>query len=165
MKMSGFESPNGNQGEGAGFDRAFSLQQIIRTQFALRGNRPTQKDADLSAKFSEETMRILEAGGASGVTLQRRIQLFASVTLLELQIGKKPEPEQLAPFLESTMGLASADSLTRDDWSALNAARTRMSALVADPKWSMVHGGHIAMTCLTLLSLYDVSILNMSYSG
>ena len=58
------------------------------TQFALRGTQPTQKDADLSAKFSEETMKVLEAGGASSVTLQRQVQLFASVTLLELQVGK-----------------------------------------------------------------------------
>ena len=153
------------QGESAATSRAISLRRIIRTQFALRGAKPTQNDADLSSKLSEETMRVLEAGGASGVTLQRRVQLFASVTLLELQIGEKPKPEQLAPFLEDTMGLDGARVLTRDDWSALNTARKEMSALIADPKWSMVHGGHIAMSCLTLLSLYDISLLNVFYSG
>jgi hypothetical protein len=110
-------------------------------------------------------MKVLEAGGASGVTLQRQVQLLASVTLLELQVGKKPKPEQLAPFLEGTMGLDGARALTREDWSALNAARQKMSALIADPKGSMVHGGHIAMSCLTLLSLYDISLLNISYPG
>jgi hypothetical protein len=110
-------------------------------------------------------MKVLEAGGASGVTLQRQVQLFASVTLLELQIGNKPKPEQLAPFLEGTMGSDGTLALTREDWGALDAAREKMSALIADPKWSIVHGGHIAMTCLTLLSLYDISLLNVSYSG
>ena len=157
--------PDDCQGEGATFSRAFDLRRILRTQFALRGTQPTQKDADLSTKFSEETMKVLEAGGASGVTLQRQVQLLASVTLLELQVGKKPKPEQLAPFLEGTMGLDCTRALTREDWSALNAARQKMSALIADPKWSMVHGGHIAMSCLTLLSLYDISLLNISYPG
>ncbi len=152
-------------GEGGTFSRAFDLRRILRTQFALRGTQPTQKDADLSTKFSEETMTVLEAGGASGVTLQRQVQLFASVTLLELQVGKKPKPEQLAPFLEDIMGLDGAHAITREDWSALNAARGKMSALIADTKWSMVHGRHIAMSCLTLLSLYDVSLLNFSYPG
>jgi hypothetical protein len=153
------------QVQGATFSRAFDLRRVLRTQFALRGTQPTQKDAELSTKFSEETMKVLEADGASGVTLQRQVQLFASVTLLELQVGEKPSPEQLAPFLEGTMGLDGARALTREDWSALNAARGRMSALIADTKWSMVHGGHIAMSCLTLLSLYDVSLLNFSYPG
>lgn len=153
------------QGEGATFSRAFALRRILRTQFALRGTQPTQKDADLSAKFSEETMKVLEAGGASSVTLQRQVQLFASVTLLELQVGKKPKPEQLALFLEDIMGLEGADAITREDWGALYAARGKMSASIADPKWSMVHGGHIAMSCLTLLSLYDISLLDVSYSG
>lgn len=110
-------------------------------------------------------MKVLDAFGASGGTLQRQVQLFASVTLLELEVGKKPKPEQLEPFLEDIMGLDGAHAITREDWSALNAARKEMSALIADPKWSMVHGGHIAMSCLTLLSLYDISLLNFSYPG
>ena len=153
------------RGESAATSRAVSLRRIIRTQFALRGTKPTQIDADLSSKWSEETMKVLEEGGASGVALQRQIQLFASVTLLELKVGKKPRPEQLAPFLENTLGLEGARALTREDWSALNEARGKMSVLIADPKWSVVHEGHIAMSCLTLLSLYDISLLNMSYSG
>jgi hypothetical protein len=151
--------------ESAATSRAISLRRIIRTQFALRGTKPTQRDADLSTKWSEETMKALEEGGASGVTLQRQVQLFASITLLELQVGKKPKPEQLAPFLEDIMGLDGAHAITRENWGALNSARGKMSALIADPKWSMVHGGHIAMSCLTLLSLYDISLLNVSYSG
>lgn len=153
------------QGESTATSRAISLRRIIRTQFAFRGTNPNQSDADLSTKWSEETMKVLEAGGAAGVALQRQIQLFAAVTLLELKVGKKPKPEQLAPFLQGIMGLDGAHAITREDWSALNAARGKMSALIADPKWSMVHGGHIAMSCLTLLSLYDISLLNFSYSG
>ena len=110
-------------------------------------------------------MKVLETGGATGVTLQRQVQLFASVALLELEIGKKPEPEQLAPFLKDIMGVDSVRAITRTDWSALSSARGKISALIEDPKWSMVHGGHIAMSCLALLSLYDISLLNVSYSG
>ena len=110
-------------------------------------------------------MKVLEASGAAGVALQRQVQLFASVTLLEVQNGRKPKPEQLAPFLEDIMGSCGALALTREDWNALNAARAKMSALIADPKWSMVHGGHIAMSCLTLLSLYDISLLNVGSSA
>lgn len=124
-----------------------------------------QKDADLSTKLTDETMKVLEACGASGVTLQRQVQLFASVTLLELKVGKKPTPEQMTPFLEGTMGLDGTLALTREDWSALNAARKKMSTLITEAKWSKVHGGHIAMSCLTLLSLYDISLLNISYPG
>lgn len=157
--------PGGRHAEGGGFTRAFSLRRILRTQFALRGTQPTQEDADISTKWSEETMKVLEASGAAGVALQRQVQLFASVTLLEVQIGRKPKPEQLAPFLEDIMGSCGALALTREDWNALNAARAKMSALIADPKWSMVHGGHIAMSCLTLLSLYDISLLNVGSSA
>lgn len=110
-------------------------------------------------------MKVLETGGATGVTLQRQVQLFASVALLELEIGKKPEPEQLAPFLKDIMGVDSVRAITRTDWSALSSARGKISALIEDPKWSMVHGGHIAMSCLALLSLYDISLLNTSYPG
>lgn len=153
------------QAESATFSRAFNLRRILRTQFALRGTQPNQNDADLSTQFSEETMKVLEAGGAKGATLQRQVQLLASVTLLELQVGKKPESEQLAPFLKDIMGSDGVLAITREDWSALNAARGKMSALIADPRWSKVHGGHIAMSCLTLLSLYDISLLNFSYPG
>jgi hypothetical protein len=159
------EHPRDRRKKDPNFSKAFDLRLILRTQFACRSTQPTQKDADLSTKLTEETMKVLEAGGASGFILQRQVQLFASVTLLELKVGKKPKPEQMARFLKRTMGLEGTLALTREDWNALNVARSKMNVLIAEPKWSKVHGGHVAMTCLTLLSLYDVSVLNMSFSG
>ena len=149
----------------ASFERARNLRQIIRVQFALRGSSPIQRDADLSSQFSERVMSILEACGTTEPELRRRIQLFASFNLLELELQKKPTNEDLKPFLAKAVGSGFAESLNDREIGSVDAANIQLRELLKKPEWKNVHGGHIAMTCLTLLSLYDVSVFNVSFPG
>lgn len=126
---------------------------------------PAQKDADLSTKLGNEALKILDAGGVSEPIKQRRIQLFASATLLEVKLGRMPEAEELAPFLVTNLGINGASALDDEDRKALNETGAHMHALLSKPEWASVHGGHIAMMSLSLLSLFDVSVLNISYHG
>lgn len=143
------------------FLRNESLRLIIREAFAEQGAKACQADADLSTKLSEETFSLIERTGAQGDVLRRRVQLFATFTLLTIsECSSDVAPEIAAEFLAGVVGPQLASTITKDDFKALDPINTSMKYLLVQPQWAAVHGGHLAMTCMSLLSLYDVSFLN-----
>ena len=143
------------------FLRNESLRLIIREAFAEQGAKPCQADADLSTRLSEETFRLIERTGAQGDALRRRVQLFATFTLLSIrERSSEVAPEIAAVFLADVLGPELASTITEDDFNELEPINTAIKYQLVQPQWAAVHGGHLAMTCMSLLSLYDVSLLN-----
>jgi hypothetical protein len=150
-----------SRNEDAVFLRNESLRAIIRKTFQAQGAMPCQTDADLSTKLSEEAFNLIERTGAHGEALRRRVQLFATFALLTIsECSSDVAPEIAAEFLTSVLGRELASTITEDDFKALDPINNAMKYLLIQPQWAAVHGGHIAMTCMSLLSLYDVSFLN-----
>ena len=147
--------------EDAIFLRNKSLRAIIRKTFLAQGGKACKADADLSTKLSFETFRLIERTGARGDVLRRRVELFAAFTFLMISEGSSDvEPKIKAEFLEDVLGSELASTITLGDFNALGPINTAMLCLLVQPQWTAVHGGHLAMTCMSLLSAYDVSFLN-----
>jgi hypothetical protein len=134
---------------------------IIREAFAEQGAKPCQADADLSTKLSEETFSLIERTGAKGDLRRRRVQLFATSTLLSIsERSSEVAPEIAAVFLADVLGPELVSTITEDDFEELDPINTTIKYLLVQPQWAAAHGGHLAMTCMSLLSLSDVSFLN-----
>jgi hypothetical protein len=147
--------------EDAIFLRNDALRAIIRKTFLAQGGKACQADADLSTKLSEATLILIERTGAKGDVLRRRVQLFATFTLLTIsECSSDVAPEIAGKFLAGVLGPDLASTITKDDFKELDPINTAIEYMLIQPQWAAVHGGHLAMTCMSLLSLYDVSFLN-----
>jgi hypothetical protein len=125
--------------EDAVFLRNESLRAIIRKTFQAQGGKPCQTDADLSTKLSEETFNLIERTGAHGDVLRRRVQLFATFTLLTIsECSSDVAPEIAAEFLAGVLGRELASTITEDDFKALDPINTAMKYLLVQPKWTAV---------------------------
>jgi hypothetical protein len=152
-----------NQSSGdqeAVFLRNESLRLIIHRAFAEQGAQAGQADAELSTKLSEEMLRLLEQTEEDGNIVRRCAQLFATVKLLEISEHGHPAPLTTAEFVTDVLGLELASTMTKSDYSTLDPINAAMTKLLTEPQWVAVHNGHIAMGCMSLLSLYDISFLN-----
>jgi hypothetical protein len=65
-----------------------------------------------------------------------------------------------ADFMAEVMGAENALTLTKADIKVLDPINAALKNMLVQPAWASVHGGHVAMSCMSLLSLYDPSFLN-----
>jgi hypothetical protein len=143
------------------FKRNESLRTIIRAAFRAQGVSLVEADYDLSTRLSNKTLKVIEAsGGARGAALERRVQLFATLTLLSIKRRRQPTPHQTAEFMVYVMGRKNAQKTTEADFKAFDSINVALNRLLDRPAWAGVHAGHAAMSCVSLLSLCDLSILN-----
>lgn len=135
------------------FHRNESLRFVIRDAFAQQGVKACQADADLSSKLSETILCLIEQTGANAGAVRRRAQLFATWKLLAISERGRPTPGAWGEFLTEVLGPEWTSKVTPDDFEALGPLNTAVEKLLVQPQWSAVHCGHVAMTCMSLLSL------------
>ncbi len=142
------------------FLRNESLRSIIRDAFAQQGAKPYQRDVDLSTKLSEQILCLIEQTGAKGDALRRKAQLFAAFTLLRISKRSQTAPKTRAKFLSDLLGPEWRSTVRIGDLCALDPINTALEELLVQPQWSAVLGGHVALSCISLLFPCDVSFLN-----
>jgi len=134
------------------------LSLIIRQAFARRGAEVRWADAELSSTLSKAILYVIEAG-ASGVAVRRQAQLFAARRLLAISEPERNLSKGYGNFLREVLGPNWISTVTLEDFAAVGRINTAVEELLAQPKWSTVHDGHVAMSCVSILSLYDISLL------
>ena len=127
------------------------------TSLELNGVSASKADKALSNRLSNQMLKFIGESCDHGTVLQRRVQLFATLTLLDIKQHKKPTPNQTAKFMAHVMGAEFGRTVTEGDANVVATVGNALNELLRKPKWAAVHGGHVAMSCLSLLSAFDLS--------
>jgi len=142
------------------FGRNESLRLIVRRAFSEHGAEACKADADLSTRLSEAILCVIEQAGTNDGAVRRRAQLFATRRLLAISEPGRPVSDCWGEFLTEALGPEWTSRVTLDDFKAVGPINTAVEKLLVQPQWCAVHDGHVAMSCMSILSLYDVSFLN-----
>jgi hypothetical protein len=135
------------------------LSLIIRRAFAKRSAQVRWPDPELSSRLSKAILCVIEQMGASGVAFRAQAQLLAARKLLAIGEPERDLSDGWGDFLDEVLDSDWTSKVTLDDFSAVGRINTAVEELLAQPQWSTVHDGHMAMSCVSILSFYDTSLL------
>jgi hypothetical protein len=139
------------------FRRNEMIHTIIDDIFRAQGITANKADKALSNRLSNKMLKFIGESCDHGTVFQRRVQLFATLTLLDIKRRKKATPNQAEKFMADVMGAKFVQTVTEGDAEAVDIVGKALNELLRKPKWAAVHGGHVAMSCLSLLSAFDPS--------
>lgn len=142
------------------FRRNETIHAIIHDIFTAQGVSADEADEALSNRLSNKMLKFIGESCDHGTVFQRRVQLFATLTLLDIKRRKKPTSNQTAKFMADVMGAKFVRTVTEGDFKAVATVGEALNELLRRPKWAAVHRGHVAMSCLSLLSAFDFSFHN-----
>jgi hypothetical protein len=149
--------PSRTANDDAMFRRNETIHAIIHDIFRAQGVSANEADKALSKRLSNKMLKFIGESCDHGTVFQRRVQLFATLTLLDTKCHKKPTPNQAKKFMADVMGATFVRTVTEGDAEAVATAGKALNELLRKPKWAAVHRGHVAMSCLSLLSAFDLS--------
>lgn len=139
------------------FKRNEMIHAIIHNIFSAQGVSANEADEVLSDRLSNRMLKFIGESCDHGALFQRRVQLFATLTLLDTKCHKKPTRNQVKKFMADIMGPTFVQTVRESDAEAVAAVGKALNELLRKPKWVAVHRGHVAMSCVSLLSAFDVS--------
>ena len=148
---------SGTANDDAIFRRNETIHAIIDDIFRAQGVSANEADKALSNRLSNKMLKFIGESCDHGTVFQRRVQLFATLTLLDTKCHKKPTSNQTAKFMADVMGAKFIRTVTKGDAHAVATVGKALNELLCKPRWAAVHRGHVAMSCLSLLSAFDLS--------
>ena len=149
--------PSHAASDDAMFRRNEMIHAIILDIFKVQGVSANKADEALSNRLSNKMLKFIGESCDHGTVFQRRVQLFATLTLLDTKCHKKPTPKQTEKFMADVMGPKFIRTVTKSDAEVVATVGNVLNELLRKPRWAAVCRGHVAMSCLSLLSAFDLS--------
>ena len=116
------------------FERNEMIHTIIHDIFRAQGGSANKADVALSDRLSNKMLKFIGESCDHGAIFQRRVQLFATLTLLDIKCHKKPTRNQAKEFMADIMGPTFIQTVRESDAEAVAAVGKALNELLRKPK-------------------------------